>query len=160
MPSEPRFGNDGLPERITPEDFKRYHLQSFPKLADDTEFLLSAIDTVYAMFAGVGTIWKRHTKPVWCDKTWTCYRHLVAWYIADMYPNLVSGVAVVGGVPIRRKKIGGVDITFQNANTGDGKTTENLLGGLDSNPFGKMAKMMITTAGERFIIRNRTRVSL
>ena len=151
---------DGFPARITIMDFRRYHLQSFPKLGDvqHESLIEEAIDTVYTMFHGVGTIWKRHTQDVWFEKTQTCYRLLTAWYIADMYPRFVSGTPVIGGIPLKRKKIGGVDLTFQDTGKTISSEYHDLLGGLESNPFGKMAKLMITTAGARFEVRNRIRV--
>jgi hypothetical protein len=60
----------------------------------------------------------------------------------------------MGGLPLRRKKIGGVDLTFFDTLKGSVPGYQNLLGGLDSNPFGKMAKIMITTSAERFRLRN------
>ena len=143
---EPLF-EDGKPARITPADFRRYHLETFPKLADEKHegIIRQAIENVYAVFYGVASIWKKQPGPVWYEKTRTCYRLLTAWFIADMYPKYVSGMPVMGGLSLKRKKIGGVDLTFQNA----GKTPD-LLAGLDSNPFGKMAKIMITTSAARF----------
>ena len=148
---------DGVPAKITHEDFKRYHLQSFPKFSASRydELVQQAIDVVYAAFEGVGTIWKKSTEQVWFEKTQLCYRLLTAWFIADQYPSFVAGVPVMGGIPLKRKKADGVDLTFQDSNIGKGLHA-NLLAGLDSNPFGKMAKIMITTSAARFRTRNRT----
>jgi hypothetical protein len=150
---------DGFPARITPADFRRYHLQSFPKLAGAgrEELIQQVVDSVYDVFTGVETIWRRQPLQVWYDKTRTCYRLLAAWFIADMYPAFVAGTATMGGLPLKRKKIDGVDLTFQDqSKTSDGY--QNLLKGLDSNPFGKMAKIMITTSAARFRTRSKTRV--
>jgi hypothetical protein len=148
---EPLF-EDGKPARITPADFRRYHLPTFPKLADERneEIIRQAIEYVYTMFSGVETIWKKQPKPVWHDKTRTCYRLLTAWLIADLYPKFVSGMPVMGGLPLKRKKIGGVDLTFQDAGKLAGSGYLDLLAGLDSNPFGKLAKIMITASAARF----------
>jgi hypothetical protein len=143
---------EGFPAMITPADFRRYHLETFPKLADEKhdELIRQAIDMVYTVFSGVRTIWQQEPKQLWFDKTRACYRLLAAWFIADMYPRYVSGTPVMGGLPLKRKKIGGVDLTFQDTGKGTAGERQNLLAGLDSNPFGKMAKIMITTAAAKF----------
>jgi hypothetical protein len=106
------------------------------------------------MFHGVGTIWDGQPPGVYYEKTRECFRLLVAWYIADIYPRFVAGVPTMGGLPLKRKKIGSVDLTFFDTSKGSVSGYQNLLGGLDSNPFGKMAKIMITTSVKRFRIRN------
>jgi hypothetical protein len=147
---EPVF-EGGVPARITAADFRRFHLQTFPKLRDAKYdgLIQQSIDSVYDMFYGVASIWQKQPKRVWHDKTRTCYRMLTAWFIADMYPAFVSGMPVMGGLPLKRKKIGGVELTFQDAGKASGGY-QNLLAGLDSNAFGKTAKLMITASAARF----------
>jgi hypothetical protein len=156
---EPVF-EDGFPARITPADFRRYHLQSFPRLAESQHdgLVQEAIDTVYDAFYGVATIWNCHSRQTWCDKTRTCYRLLTAWFIADLYPSFVAGTPVMGGLPLKRKKIDGVDLTFQDMSKSGRGDYQNLLAGLDSNPFGKTAKIMITTSAARFRLRSHPKV--
>jgi hypothetical protein len=140
---------DGVPERITAREFVRYHLQQFPKITreENKPVLESAISTVYTMFSGVGTIWNNHKHETWFEKTQECYRHLVAWYIADMYPRLVVGVPTMGGIPLKSKKVGDVTITFADAAVSQASGNyRDELSGLKSNPFGKIAYMMITTS--------------
>jgi hypothetical protein len=73
-----------------------------------------------------------------------------------MYPELVTGVPTMGGIPIKRKKIGGVDITFPDNVTGGGnKDYLDLLASLKSNPFGSKAYAMIKTAAKMALIMNR-----
>lgn len=141
---------DGVPAKITVGDFRRFHLETFPRLAAEKydALIQQAIDAVYAVFYGVSSIWKGHPEGVWFEKTRICYRLLTAWYIADMYPKYVSGMPVMGGVPLKRKKIGGVDLTFQDAvKRADGR--QNLLAGLESNAFGKAARLMISASAAR-----------
>jgi hypothetical protein len=148
---------DSVPARITMADFRRFHLQSFPQLADSQydDIITDAIDAVYAMFTGVKTLWDMEPKQVWHEKTVLCYRLLVAWYIADLYPGFVAGVSVMGGIPLKRKKVDGVDITFSDAGAGDGnKDYLDLLASLKSNPFGVKARLMITTAAKRALLYN------
>jgi hypothetical protein len=144
----------GVPLKITPYDFRRRHLQSFPKVASEQydELLTLAIDDVYTMFAGVATLFDRSDKQTWFDKTRLCYLALTAWYIADAYPLLVSGVPFRGDILLKRKKIGGVDISYVDMSLKD-ISTDNL-SFLLSNPFGKSAYMMIKTSPKRMLLRN------
>jgi hypothetical protein len=147
-----------VPQKITVEDFRRYFLAQFPKLGDEEqdELIQDAIDTVYAIFTGVQTLWDMHKTPVWYDKTQTCYRLLTAWYIADLYPAFVAGVPVMGGIPLKRKKIDGVDLTFAAAAVSGNKNYEDLLDSLNSNPWGRKARLMIKASAKRVMLRNRT----
>ena len=142
---------DGLPARVTLNDFRRHHLQSFPALAEaEYDDLISmAIDAVYTMFAGVGQMWDLHRdKRVWCAKTRLCYLLLAAWFIADQYPELSSALSVMGGA-IKRKKVDGVDITFNTDLFKGGSPME----WLQSNGFGRKALMMMQTAPRRMLLR-------
>jgi hypothetical protein len=146
---------DGVPAKITVTDFRRHHLASFPKLADEKHdtLIADAIDAVYSMFKGISDLWDVHDRQTWYDKTVLCYRLLTAWYVADIYPLYLAGTPTMGGIPLKRKKIGGVDITFP-----DGASSSDwldLLESLKSNVFGNKARLMITTAGKRFMLRNR-----
>lgn len=145
---------DGKPLKINREDFRRVFLAKFPKMTtSDTDSIIDeAIDAVYDIYSGVATIWNWHEPQVWFDKTRRCYLYLTAWYIADLFPKYVSGVPVMGGVPIKKKKIGGVDITFDTEAVSSGNYL-NLLKGLLSNPFGKMAYTMITCSAKRTALR-------
>jgi hypothetical protein len=148
---------DKVPAKITVDDFRRYFLASFPKLADKSEdgLISDAIDTVYTMFTGVATIWDMQPEQVWYDKTTTCYRLLTAWYIADMYPGFVAGVPVMGGIPLKRKKIDGVDLAFPDSGAGSGnKDYQDLLASLKSNPWGSKAYTMIRASAKRVLLRN------
>ena len=151
---EPIFTN-GIPARITVQDFKRFHLQSFPRLSSaHDEIIEEAIEAVYAMFSGVSDIWSSHEKQTWYDKTVLCYRLLTAWYIADIYPAYLSGLPTMGGIPLKRKKIGPVDITFQDnavLKKGNSFIEDNLLS-LKSNPFGMKAYLMIRSCAKRTVI--------
>lgn len=146
---------DGKPLKINREDFRRHFLASFPKLtsSDTDDFIDECIDAVYDMFSGVATLWDMADKQTWFDKTRRCYMYLTAWYIGDMYPRYVAGTAVMGGIPIKEKKIGGVDIKFATDAYNNNKGYLDLLKGLLSNPFGKMAYTMITCSAKRTALR-------
>ncbi len=106
---------DGVPLKITVDDFKRRFLDKFPKMAfEHDEEIQNAIDSMYTIFHGVGKIWKWCDKQVWFNKTRECYGLLAAWYICSMYPEYAKGIASTGGFMVKRKKIGGGDITFKD----------------------------------------------
>jgi hypothetical protein len=151
---------DGLPERITIADFRRHHSQSFPKLLDAAydELLQDAIDDIYTMFHGVQTLWDRLGEQEWFEKTRLAFRLLTAWHITDLYPLLSHGVASMGGVPLRRKKIGGVDVYYaESATSAPYKDYRDLLGYLKSNAFGHRAYNMIRASGKLVMLRGRNR---
>lgn len=151
---------DGKPLRINREDFRRQFLASFPKLSgldnntaiEADSIIDNAIEAVYDIYTGVATLWNKHDAQTWFDKTRRCYLYLTAWYIADMYPKYVSGVTVMGAVPLKEKKIGGISLKFDTEYLSSGKGL-NLLKGLLSNPFGKMAYTMITCCAKRTALR-------
>jgi hypothetical protein len=162
MPGEliPGFVPDGdgrsVPPKITIGDFRRYFLAQFPALADAKQDTLiqDAIDTVYAIFTGVRTLWDTHRKPVWYEKTQTCYRLLTAWYLADLYPSFAAGIPAMGGIPLKRKKVDGVDLTFAEAASNGNRNYEDLLESLNSNPWGRKARLMIKASAKRAMLRN------
>jgi hypothetical protein len=148
----------GLPAPITPDDWRRYHLQSFPVFSDvdqkdiTDEILREAIETIYSMWVGVSYLWQGHETQVWYEKTRLCYRLLICWYIADIYPDFARGILSTGGLPIGRKKIGPIDITFNK----EAMTARSfdLLAPLLSNAFGAKAHFMIKTSYKRTKITN------
>jgi hypothetical protein len=145
---------DGIPAKITIHDFRRYCLQSFPTLAasDYDNLLTEAIDTVYAMFAGIGELWDMQPRQTWYDKTVLCYRLLAAWYITDRYPELSRNYTSLNGVRLEQKKVDGVMLKFQKAPT---ETNVDPMLALQSNDFGRKALFMIKTAAKRALLRNR-----
>lgn len=148
----------GLPAPITPEDWRRYHLQSFPMFANEDrkdqadEILEEAIESVYSMWTGVSTLWQGHDEQVWYEKTRLCYRFLICWYIADLYPEFSAGILSTAGLPIARKKIGPIDIVYDKDVFSKGSM--DLLAPLLSNAFGAKAHLMIKTVYRRTRITN------
>jgi hypothetical protein len=154
---EPDETGRNVPAKITVGDFRRYFSASFPKLmAEEYEGLIQdAIDTVYAVFSGVGTIWDIHPVKVWYEKSRACYRFLIAWFIADKYADLVPGAPSIGG--FKQKKIDGVALTYDTgmiSGRAEGAVQESLAG-LRSNHFGRTALMMIQASAKRVMLRNR-----
>jgi hypothetical protein len=148
----------GLPAPVTPDDWRRYHLQSFPAFANEDmkdaadEILRESIESVYSMWAGVSTLWQGHDEQLWYEKTRLCYRFLICWYIADLYPEFSAGILSTGGLPIARKKIGPIDIVYDKDTFAQGSL--DLLAPLLSNAFGAKAHLMIKTSYRRTKITN------
>lgn len=142
----------GRPAKIDKIWFRARYGQFFPDLlsAETDTLVESLIDDVYTMFYGVGDIWSIQKRDVYVSKTQMCYGLLVAWYIADLYPDYTVGVVSSGsGLAIKRKKIGNTDITFgDNRDTAGASNNADLLQSLKSNAFGVKAYTMIKTSGK------------
>jgi hypothetical protein len=154
---EPDETGRRVPAKITIDAFRRYFSASFPRLMaeEHDDLIQDTIDTVYAVFAGVNTIWDIQPKRVWHEKSQVCYRLLTAWYIADNHPDFVAGVPVMGGIPLKRKKIDGVDLMFADRTASGNKDYQDLLESLKSNTWGNKARLMITACAKRAMLRNR-----
>lgn len=141
----------GRAPQITVEWFRTRYGQNFDVLTNDkTELLETCIADVYTLFYGVAELWDYLPRDIYVDKTQMCYGLLVAWYIADLFPDLTSGVMTMGGgIPLRAKKIGGTTIQFGDvASKAGGIHNADLLQSLKTNSFGAKAYMMIKTSGK------------
>jgi hypothetical protein len=155
---EPGGNGRNAPAKITVADFRRYFSMLFPKLvAEEHDGLIQdAIDTVYAMFAGVGTLWDMHPDSVWHEKTRVCYRLLTAWFITDKYPGFSAAASSGYGLPLKRKKVDGTDLTFATEFLQEAPAySQDPLNGLKSNDFGRKALLMIRASAKKFMLRNR-----
>jgi hypothetical protein len=154
---EPDETGRNVPAKITIADFRRYFSASFPKLmaAEYDGIIQDVIDTVYAVFTGVNTIWDIHPEQVWHEKSHACYRLLTAWYVADKYANFAPGVPSIDG--LIQKKVDGVTLRYDTEMI-RGKPeggVQELLAGLRSNHYGRTALMMIQSSAKRAMLRNR-----
>lgn len=123
--------------------FMRRYTDKFAELFTDDKVHLvqDAIDTTYNLWLGIDDVFPAP------EKAREVYGLLVAWTLCDFYPEYTFGVANTGGGYIRGKKIGGVDIQY-NVSTRQG-ITQDLLSALDTNIFGKRAKMMLGLSNKR-----------
>ena len=141
----------GKPAVIDRIWFRARYGQNFPDLLaeDMNSFLDSCIEDVYTLFYGVSDLWRHLEREVYVSKTQMCYGLLIAWYIADLFPDYTSGVVSSGsGLPIKSKKIGNTTIQFGDvASTSGSVNNADLLQSLKSNAFGVKAYMMIKTSG-------------
>lgn len=141
----------GRPPKIDRVWFRARYGQNFPDLLPDEQddFLDSCINDVYTLFYGVGDLWSHLDRKEYEDKTRLCYGLLVAWYIADLNPEMALGVMTTGGIPLKAKKIGGTVIQFAEAKKNAGAVNNaDLLQSLRSNAFGAKAYLMIKTSGK------------
>lgn len=147
-----------VPRRITPDDIKRWHLMSFPALADAENAIImdEAIEAVYDMFTGCEKLFDTQPRQIWYNKTIFLFRLLCCWFIADQHPLLVTGQPIMGPLPLKAKKIGSVGLAFQdNFVRGQNPDYQDLLGGLKSNSWGNKAYMMIRGSAKRIRIGGR-----
>lgn len=141
----------GRAPQITVEWFRTRYGQNFDILTEDKDvFLQTCIEDVYTLFYGVGELWNHLEREVYVNKTQMCYGLLVAWYIADLFPELTSGVMTMGGgIPLRAKKIGGTMLQFGDvASKAGGIHNADLLQSLKTNAFGAKAYLMIKSSGK------------
>jgi hypothetical protein len=150
-----------FPRHITPLDIKRWHLASFPKLANPENQIVmeEAINAVYTMFHGCQELFDMSERQVYYDKTTLIFRLLACWYIADQYPLLVAGVPTMGALPLKAKSIGNVKLMFQdNFTKGQNSEYQDLLSALKSNGWGFKAYTMIRSSAKRVMLLSTNRV--
>lgn len=144
--------DSGRPAKIDHIWFRARYGQNFPDLLDKEkdDFLNTCIEDVYTLFYGVADLWSHLNREMYVSKTQMCYGLLVAWYIADLFPDLTLGVVSAGsGLAVKSKRIGNTDITFGDVASKAGAVSNaDLLQGLKSNAFGVKAYTMIKTSGK------------
>lgn len=124
---------------VTYVDFT--YKSKFSELTEE-EFT-EACDIVKAMWSGVLELWAVCEERVRNQKRSMAMNLLLAWYLADMYPTrLVGGIQSSGGMPITRKKIREVDISYKQLNL------PQAYDALASNQFGVKVAMLIRYAPE------------
>lgn len=118
--------------------YKRF----FDKFTEE-EFI-EARDIVMSMWSGVLEMWGACSEEIKLRKRSACLNLLVAWYLADTFPDRVVGLQTSGGMPISQKSIedglGGITIKYK-----DFKMPE-AYDALSTNQFGIKAAMMIRYA--------------
>ncbi len=113
----------------------------FTELTED-EFT-EAKNIVKAMWYGVTQLWAVCEEEVRNQKRSAVLNLLIAWYLADVYPTrLTGGMQTSGGMPITRKRIRDVDISYASLNL------PQAYDALGSNQFGVKAANLIRYAPE------------
>jgi hypothetical protein len=124
---------------VTYVDFT--YKNKFTELTED-EFT-EAKDIVKAMWYGVTQLWAVCEEEVRNQKRSAVLNLLIAWYLADVYPTrLTGGMQTSGGMPITRKRIRDVDISYASLNL------PQAYDALGSNQFGVKAANLIRYAPE------------
>lgn len=122
---------------VTYVDFT--YKNKFTNLSED-EFT-EACNIVKAMWSGVLKMWNVCEEEDRNQKRSAVMNLLVAWYLADMYPTrLTGGMQTSGGMPISRKRIRDVDISYASLHL------PAAYDALASNQFGVKAAMLIRYA--------------
>lgn len=103
-----------------------------------------AINSIEADWSGVPTLWQVLPKKQRDNKINLTMNYLVAWWLADYDPSLVTGVFVTGGVPLLEKEIGGVRLKFRDQAVQDNYSK------LKSNYFGLRALDLLLSAPEKY----------
>lgn len=131
---------------LSPTDFM--FARNFPDLPDGSNDIVEAINAIQAQFSGaLNNFWGDLDSDTQLAKRNLLLNYLVAWYLADQFTTSATGVVTNGGMPITRKVIGGVDVTFMQYKIQDDMKI------FTTNTFGIRALQMILTAPERFGIR-------
>lgn len=122
---------------VTYVDFT--YKNKFSELSED-EFE-EACNIVKAMWSGVLEMWGACEESIRNQKRSAVLNLLLAWYLADMYPTrLIGGLQSSGGMPLARKRIREVDLSYASLNLPES------YGALASNQFGVKAAMLIRYA--------------
>jgi hypothetical protein len=116
--------------------FARY----FPSLGQsDFETAYTIMQTKYS---GVVSLWEGSSDKD--SKRQLLFNFLVAWYLANMFPDKVVGIVTDGGKPLSSKEIGGVSVTYRNIPVQSGFEQ------FATNTFGLEALNMFQGAPERY----------
>ena len=127
---------------MSPSDFT--YINNFIGL-DDTQ-VGNAIAYIESVYAGSLQLYDRSPEPVRTNIRTALENLLVAWYLANVFPDAVTGIVANGGMPVHMKSIGGVNIAYSEMDTASG------LKSLTTNTFGIMALEIIHGAPERYYL--------
>ena len=107
-----------------------------------------AIQAVNAQFFGVYSLWSLLPPAERDAKRELCISYLIAWELANSYPESTIGISGSGGMPVRSKRAGPVSISYRDVVRQGG----TVLDMLTTNEFGLHALTMLQTAPENFVL--------
>lgn len=107
-----------------------------------------AIQAVNAQFSGVYSLWSLLPPAERDAKRELCISYLIAWELANSYPEYTIGISGSGGMPVRSKRAGPVSIAYRDVVRQGG----SVLDMLTTNEFGLHALTMLQTAPENFVL--------
>ena len=109
----------------------------------------NALQIINAQFSGVYTLWALLPPSERDAKRRLCISYLLAWKLADQYPDQVEGLSGMGGMPLKSKKIDYITIQYRDIVKASGS---GVLDTLTTNEFGMQALVMIQSAPENYIL--------
>lgn len=121
------------------------------KFIDITELQLgTALQIINAQFSGVYSLWAFLPPDERDAKRKLCINYLVAWQLANLYPEqaILSGSS--GSMPVKSKKIDYISIQYRDLVRAAGS---GVLDMLTTNEWGMQALVMIQSAPENYILR-------
>lgn len=107
-----------------------------------------ALQAINAEFSGVYTLWSIMPPDVRNAKRELCVNYLLAWKLAQLYPESSVGVSGTGGLPLAAKKVGPVFLKYK----GMVRQEDSVLGMLTTNQYGVEALTMIQSAPEMYML--------
>ncbi len=135
----------GRVEKVLVGDFR--FADRFIDLDDTT--LSHAIQIVNAQFSGVYQLWSFLPRTEQKAKRELCINYLIAWWIANSYPDKAVGVGNAGAMPLKSKRIDTVQLVYKDSVRQSGSGVLDLL---TTNEFGLQAMAMIQTAPEMYLV--------
>lgn len=135
----------GRVEKVLVGDFR--FADRFVDLDDTT--LARAIQIVNAQFSGVYQLWSFLPRTEQKAKRELCINYLIAWWIANSYPEKAIGVGNAGSMPLKSKRIDTVQLAYKDSVRQGGSGVLDLL---TTNEFGLQAMAMIQTAPEMYLV--------
>jgi hypothetical protein len=128
---------------VTVENFA--YRANFPGMSNDT--VEQAISAMSIQWSGTQEFWGSLSDPLRQQKRDLILSLLVAWHLADMYPEMTEGVMNNAGMPLEGKESGGVILRFLPL------SVQEAMYPFLTNTFGIRALQMIMSAPERFKVR-------
>ena len=107
-----------------------------------------ALQIINAQFSGVYSLWSVLPPDEQKAKRELCINYLLAWKLVQMYPEKAIGASGTGGLPLKSKKAGPIQLTYKDMVRQEG----SLLNMLTTNQYGIEALTMIQSAPEMFMV--------
>ena len=107
-----------------------------------------ALQIINAEFSGVYTLWSFLPPDEARAKRELCINYLVAWKLAQLYPDSAVNVSSTGGLHLSSKKAGPIFIKYKDTV----RQGDSMLSMLTTNQYGVEALTMIQSAPEMFMV--------
>lgn len=111
--------------------------------------LASAIQIVNAEFSGVYRLWSILPPGECKAKRELCINYLIAWWLANSYPDLAIDVSGTGALPVKRKRVQKITLDYRDPVR---QSDSGILDMLTTNEFGLQALAMLQAAPEMYML--------